>query len=376
MNRPSGQTLNDRLTAARYTIAGQGLARVVCKATTEEPMAPKKKHLDYLLHCTNEPNVSIPQLANLLIERTTNGSWIVVFKSLVTVHHLMCYGSERFTQYLASSNCTFNLASFNDRLGTPQGPEMATFIRRHSKYLNEKALSYRVVAFDFCKVKRGKELGDMRTMPIDKLLKTIPTLQAQIDSLLEFDASPSDLCHSVITAAFMLLFKDLIRLFACYNDALINILEKYFSLQKKQCREALDCYKKFLVRMDRVAEFLKVAENIGIDKGNIPDLTRAPSSLLDALEQHLATLEGRKYVPSTPQPSNGASNGFSNVVSVLASTSASFGNSAHPHDESIRQAILEEEKALSKLKVRDRVGPKTHFTTLMTLPYLSVSTFR
>ena len=26
--------------------------------------------------------------------------------------------------------------------------------------------------------------------------------------------------------------------------------------------------------MDRVAEFLKIAENIGIDKGDIPDLTR------------------------------------------------------------------------------------------------------
>jgi hypothetical protein len=26
--------------------------------------------------------------------------------------------------------------------------------------------------------------------------------------------------------------------------------------------------------MDRVAEFLKVAENVGIDKGDIPDLTR------------------------------------------------------------------------------------------------------
>ncbi|XP_022701953.1 phosphatidylinositol-binding clathrin assembly protein LAP-like isoform X8 [Varroa jacobsoni] len=324
MNRPSGQSLNDRLTAARYTIAGQGLARVVAKATTEELMAPKKKHLDYLLHCTNEPNVSIPQLANLLIERTMNGSWIVVFKSLVTVHHLMCYGSERFTQYLASSNCTFNLASFNDRLGTPQGPEMATFIRRHSKYLNEKALSYRMVAYDFCKVKRGKEQGTMRTIPMDKLLKTIPPLQAQLDALLEFDASPSDLSHGVITAAFMLLFKDLIRLFACYNDAIINILEKYFSLQKKQCREALECYKKFLVRMDRVAEFLKVAENIGIDKGDIPDLTRAPSSLLDALEQHLATLEGRKYVPSTPQPP--------------------------------KQAILEEEKALSKLKQKHLAG--------------------
>ncbi len=53
-----------------------------------------------------------------------------------------------------------------------------------------------------------------------------------------------------------------------------TIAEKYFEMNKKQCKDALDFYKKFLVRMDRVAEFLKVAENVGIDKGDIPDLTR------------------------------------------------------------------------------------------------------
>ncbi|KAJ8933332.1 hypothetical protein NQ318_013183 [Aromia moschata] len=72
-------------------------------------------------------------------------------------------------------------------------------------------------------------------------------------------------------------------------------------MNKKQCREALDLYKKFLIRMDRVAEFLKVAENIGIDKGDIPDLTRAPNSLLDALEQHLASLEGNTPTAVTNQ---------------------------------------------------------------------------
>lgn len=36
--------------------------------------------------------------------------------------------------------------------------------------------------------------------------------------------------------------------------------EKYFDMNKKNAKEALDSYKKFLIRMDRVAEFLKVAE--------------------------------------------------------------------------------------------------------------------
>lgn len=47
-----------------------------------------------LLQCTNEPNVSIPHLADLLIERTYTSGWVPVFKALVTLHALMNYGNE------------------------------------------------------------------------------------------------------------------------------------------------------------------------------------------------------------------------------------------------------------------------------------------
>lgn len=36
--------------------------------------------------------------------------------------------------------------------------------------------------------------------------------------------------------------------------------EKYFDMKKTQCKEGLDIYKKFLTRMTRISEFLKVAE--------------------------------------------------------------------------------------------------------------------
>ncbi|XP_069984820.1 phosphatidylinositol-binding clathrin assembly protein LAP isoform X7 [Penaeus vannamei] len=377
----AGQSINDRLTAARYSLAGQGLAKSVCKATTEEVIGPKKKHLDYLLHCTNEPNVSIPQLANLLIERAQMQSWVIVFKALITVHHLMCYGNERFTQYLASSNCNFNLGGFLDKTGVAGHPQlsydMSTFIRRYAKYINEKAISYRTVAFDFCKVKRGKEDGTLRTMPTDQLLKTLPVLQAQLDALLDFDCTANELTNGVINSAFMLLFRDLIRLFACYNDGIINLLEKYFEMNKKQARDALDCYKKFLIRMDRVSEFLKVAESVGIEKGDIPDLTKAsrsdsgsseasaPSSLLDALEAHLASLEGKKP-PTSAASTNSSKVNIKSAVSALNSTSVSFGsvssngrmgepvatnNGTVPVDETTKRAALAEEEAMyEKLK--------------------------
>ena len=46
---------------------------------------------------------------------------------------------------------------------------MSTYIRKYAKYLNEKAMAYRVMAFDFCKVKRGKEDGLLRTMAAEKV---------------------------------------------------------------------------------------------------------------------------------------------------------------------------------------------------------------
>ncbi|XP_038655441.1 clathrin coat assembly protein AP180 isoform X23 [Scyliorhinus canicula] len=288
----SGQTITDRIAAAQYSVTGSAVARAVCKATTHEVMGPKKKHLDFLIQATNETNVNIPQMADTLFERATNSSWVVVFKALVTTHHLMVHGNERFIQYLASRNTLFNLSNFLDKSGT-HGYDMSTFIRRYSRYLNEKAYSYRQMAFDFARVKKGSD-GAMRTIAPEKLLKGMPILQGQLDALLEFDVSPGELSNGVINAAFLLLFKDLIKLFACYNDGIINLLEKYFEMKKGQCKEALEIYKKFLTRMTRVSEFLKVAEQVGIDKGDIPDLSQAPSSLLEALEQHLNTLEGKK----------------------------------------------------------------------------------
>ncbi|XP_052323634.1 phosphatidylinositol-binding clathrin assembly protein-like isoform X6 [Oncorhynchus keta] len=356
----SGQSITDRITAAQHSVTGSAVSKTVCKATTHEIMGPKKKHLDYLIHCTNEMNVNIPQLADSLFERTTSTSWVVVFKSLIATHHLMVYGNERFVQYLASRNTLFNLSNFLDKSGL-QGYDMSTFIRRYSRYLNEKAVSYRQVAFDFTKVKRGVD-GVMRTMNTEKLLKTIPIIQSQMDALLDFNVNANELTNGVINAGFMLLFKDSIRLFAAYNEGIINLLEKYFDMKKTQCKEGLDIYKKFLTRMTRISEFLKVAEQVGIDRGDIPDLSQAPSSLLEALEQHLASLEGKKVKDSTAAS---RASTLSNAVSSLASTGMSFTKV----DEREKQAALEEEQArLKALKRLKELSKRPSFATTDTSP--------
>ncbi len=86
---------------------------------------------------------------------------------------------------------------------------------------------------------------------------------------------------------------------------------------------------------------------MGIDRGEIPDLAKAPGSLMDALEAHLANLEGRPPgTPSTgappPRPSPPAAMTSSGVV----------GNGGTSVDEAARQKYLrEEEERLEALKV-------------------------
>uniref|UniRef100_A0A8C1H3S2 Clathrin coat assembly protein AP180 n=1 Tax=Cyprinus carpio carpio TaxID=630221 RepID=A0A8C1H3S2_CYPCA len=303
----SGQTLTDRIAAAQYQLTGSEVARAVCKATTHEVMAPKKKHLEYLISATNETNVNIPQMADTLFERSANASWVVVFKALTTTHHICIYGNERFIQYLASRTSLFNLSNFIDKTGS-HGYDMSTFIRRYARYLNEKAYAYRAMAFDFTRVKKGAD-GVMRTMAPDKLLKAMPGLQTQVDTLLEFDVHPKDLNNGIINAAFLLLFKDLIKLFASYNDGIINLLEKYFKMKKSECKDSLEIYKKFLTRVTKISEFMKIAEQVGVDKNDIPDISYAPSSILESLEAHMNSLEGKKGEgsPTKGSPTNNVS---------------------------------------------------------------------
>ncbi|CAM9147830.1 unnamed protein product [Rangifer tarandus platyrhynchus] len=270
---------------------GSSASKAALAATTNEPTKPEPKHLADLIQYINGTNMSVVHLADILSEKTGSSSWVVVFKALVTVHHLMVYGNERFIQHLASRSSLFTLHNFLDK-SVVEGYTMSAFIRRYSKYLNEKSLAYRLMESDITKIKRGTD-GVMRTMNTKELLNTLPVIQIQFDALLNFNANADELTNGIIHAAFMLLFKDSLRLFAAYNEGILNLLEKYFDMGKKQCRESLDIYIKFLERMTKLGRFLKVAEQAGIDQNNIPYLSQAPYSLLEALKQHLASLEDK-----------------------------------------------------------------------------------
>lgn len=87
---------------------------------------------------------------------------------------------------MASHNSKFILNNFMDKSGIA-GIDMSSYIRKYAHYLNEKRETYKLMGFDFCKVKRGKDDGMLRTMTAEKLIKALPILQKQLDALVQFD---------------------------------------------------------------------------------------------------------------------------------------------------------------------------------------------
>lgn len=133
----------------------------------------------------------------------------------------------------------------------------------------------------------------LKTFTIEQLITILPTLQGQFDSLVAFDASPKDLSNGIINSAFAMLYRDFVKLYIVYQTAIIRLLELYFQVtQVKRAQELFEAYKRFLVRMDKVSDFMRVIDSVGIDKSDMPNVSRAPSLSLQILEKHLKQLEG------------------------------------------------------------------------------------
>lgn len=154
--------------------------------------------------------------------------------------------------------------------------------------------------------------GVMRTMTTEKLLKGMPVLQTQIDTLLEFEVrqKTESAWRNVMVShhrhcAVLFLFSGssqgaqqrhhqrcisaalqgpgqtvcllqrwhhqpirLVFVHLQLEDVSVRIspnvqlytAEKYFKMKKSDCKEALEIYKRFLTRVTKIGEFMKLAE--------------------------------------------------------------------------------------------------------------------
>lgn len=342
MAASNGQTVVDRLQAAIHTIDGSEMAKTVCKASTHELGPPKLKHLQKLQQLTREHNVNQPELLNLIVLRTKEKSWIVVGKALVTCHHLLVNGNERFLQSSATRPSLFTLEMFTDATHY----EMSNFIKLYANYLNKRATSYRTMACDFCKLKKGKD-SLWNKMEHEKLIKQVPVLQELLNTLMKFNSTNPQFGNPVVNSAFQLLHRDLVRLYATYNDAMIVVISKFYDMKMSHCKIAFKIYKDFLDHLDQFKKFFELAERVGciVDKGDVPDLSKAPRQLLAPFQEHVNN--GVDSNQSTPAKTSGRGSNLASPVQLSGNGQADMAS----------EALREEARALEKFSRNKQPTP-------------------
>jgi len=300
-----GRSIKESLAAA---VSDTPWQRAVVKACDSANKPTKRKHLETLLRATFRQDVPVSDICEGLISKaeSKSSSWTSVVKALTVLHRLLQDGHERFGMYATTRSGTLNLANFRD-LKTTEGQAMSYFIRSYAEFLNTKIRVDRALGFDICHVKAKEKMTFLKSETGPKLVETIQQIQeltASIDTFYKglkgavatgvdpLPGMPDTLdyvCVSLVSREPMcIILQDALRFFVTQNDAMVNILERYFSLTKSNAASSYQLYDRFSHQCQEIDQFVALCRRHDLLEGKeVPELATAPLSILPSMKAFL-----------------------------------------------------------------------------------------
>jgi len=121
-----------------------------------------------------------------------------------------------------------------------------------------------------------------------ELLEQLPPLQQLLHRLLGCQPEGAAISNNVIQAALGLVLKESFKLYRAINDGIINLVDKFFEMQRVDALKALEIYKRAGVQADQLSEFYEVCK--GLDHARsfqFPTLEQPPQSFLSTMEEYV-----------------------------------------------------------------------------------------
>merc|ERR1719163_2092626 len=154
-----------------------GVATV--KATNLDIVAPKEKHVRFLIQWTNENcgDEDLISVFRCLATRLEQQDCVIVIKALVTIHRLLREGPLAFTEVCLARAGVLRLDHFKREsqimlagaLNQAGTHNLVSFARRYAFYLQDRLYTWRSLGFDFLRQKPRKSEGESRN--IKEILK-------------------------------------------------------------------------------------------------------------------------------------------------------------------------------------------------------------
>jgi len=270
------------------------LKNSIHKATERKAAPAKEKHVRVVILRTfsKEKGNSEEQIIHFLTKRLEKTNWAIVLKSLMIFHRCFRDGDPSFMESMKTrSTHIFSLQKFSAT--APASHLYTVFVKKYAKYLEEKVSVLRLLGFQFEKSKDA-----VKNLKPPKCFKIVPKLQSQLNALLNCKMRTQHVGQNqLIHRTYVLIMKDSLSLYSSLNDAIIQLLDLFWKMKKKDAAKVLSIYKLFVKETDALIGLYEIGKRF---VRQLPDIKKAEISIVDSMEKYVEVY--RKMVPMMKKP--------------------------------------------------------------------------
>lgn len=275
----------------------------IVKATNHVECPPKDKHVRVVFIATSasRPRADVAYCLQALARRLTKThNWTVALKALIVIHRVLREGDPTFKEEISSysrGRAQFlNLSNFKDD-SSPLAWDYSAWVRTYALYLEERLECMRILRYDV-EAERVQGHSKTRDLDTDDLLEQLPALQQLLYRLVGCQPEGAAGSNYVIQYALALVLKESFKLYCAINDGIINLLDKFFEMQRHEAMKALEIYRRAAQQADKLSEFYEVCKNLELARNfQFPSLAQPPHSFLATMEDYVKDAPRLMTVP-------------------------------------------------------------------------------
>ncbi|MBA0567908.1 hypothetical protein Golob_005439 [Gossypium lobatum] len=261
----------------------------IVKATNhyERPAREKNIRAIFAAISATRPRADVAYCIHALARRLSRThNWAVALKTLIVIHRALREVDPTFHEelinYGRSRNHMLNMSHFKDD-SSPNAWDYSAWVRTYALFLEERLECFRVLKYDI-------EMDRPRTKDLDtaELLEQLPALQQLLFRVLGCLPQGAAVHNFVIRLALSMVASESIKIYQAISDGTVNLVDKFFEMQRPDALKALDIYRRSGQQAERLSEFYEVCKSLDVGRGErFIKIEQPPASFLQAMEEYV-----------------------------------------------------------------------------------------
>ncbi|KAE8730753.1 putative clathrin assembly protein [Hibiscus syriacus] len=261
----------------------------IVKATNhyERPAREKNIRAIFAAISATRPRADVAYCIHALARRLSRThNWAVALKTLIVIHRALREVDPTFHEelinYGRSRSHMLNMSHFKDD-SSPNAWDYSGWVRTYALFLEERLECFRVLKYDI-------EMDRPRTKDLDtaELLEQLPALQQLLFRVLGCQPQGAAVHNFVIRLALSMVASESVKLYQAISDGTVNLVDKFFEMQRPDALKALDIYRRAGQQAERLSEFYEVCKSLDVGRGErFIKIEQPPASFLQAMEEYV-----------------------------------------------------------------------------------------